>query len=158
MPNFDAFGLTNKSEIWHGESTVGLLPRTKMDLKRRGEDICNGYYYFIEVICLCANISVHSASNISLFLYLLVIGNYCYLTWIDLTCIAAKCADTREIAHQYEVVGESSYPFNGSISVDFIRNSYAVYWMVPFSMTLNGPWPTFQGHSNIRRWINYVCM
>jgi len=43
------------------------------------------------------------------------------------TCIAAKCADTREIAHQYEVVGESSYPFNGSISVDFIRNSYAVY-------------------------------
>ena len=44
----------------------------------------------------------------------------------------------------------------GSVTMERLRNSYAIYRMVPFLTTLklNHPWPRFQGHATIRCWIS----
>jgi len=34
------------------------------------------------------------------------------------------------------------------------RNTYMIYRTAPFSMTLNDPYPWFQGHSILSRWIS----
>jgi len=34
------------------------------------------------------------------------------------------------------------------------RKSYMIYQTAPFSMTLNDPYPRFQGHAILRRWIS----
>ena len=35
------------------------------------------------------------------------------------------------------------------------RKSYTIYRTAPFSMTLNNPWPSFQGHAILWRWISH---
>jgi len=34
-------------------------------------------------------------------------------------------------------------------------NPYTSFRMVPFSITLNDPWPSFEGHAILWRWISY---
>jgi len=34
------------------------------------------------------------------------------------------------------------------------RKSYMIYRTAPLSMTLNDPYPRFQGHAILRRWIS----
>jgi len=58
------------------------------------------------------------------------------------------------IFDQYVVISRKRCILDTKLLWDGDRKPYACYRMVSLSMTLNDPWPGFQGHGSFKSWIS----